>query len=195
MKGASAPTAQATTDCRSFDHGGFKTFGEPSLTRALDEATIFAAEMGDNEGRWFTVTGNNGTGKTHLARAIWRHMKQHHYIYRCPITGANLARTATMRSWRTLLSETYDGAWGQLEDLRDNWFVVIDDLLGASDPRALGNSITDRLAERDGRWTVLTSNLSIEAIAEKDRRLASRMVRGRNVAIQIGTVDYSLRKS
>ena len=77
--------------------------------------------------------------------------------------------------------------------MRDCWFLVLDDVFGASDPRNFGGRVSDMLAERVGKWTILTSNLTMPELASKDRRLASRMIRDGSVVVENETKDYALR--
>ena len=46
---------------------------------------------------------------------------------------------------------------------------------------------------RVGKWTILTSNLSMVQIAKVDKRIASRMVRNKGIVADVNTKDYNLR--
>ena len=46
---------------------------------------------------------------------------------------------------------------------------------------------------RVGKWTILTSNLSMVQIAQADNRIASRMVRNNGIVADVNTKDYNLR--
>jgi len=49
------------------------------------------------------------------------------------------------------------------------------------------------LDKRMGKWTFITSNLTMERFAELDNRIASRLIRDHNKVLQIVTTDYALR--
>lgn len=87
------------------------------------------------------------------------------------------------------------GAWDVAQSIISPPLVIIDDI---EPSRTAG--VTDELARiierRIGKWTVYTSNLSLEQIGEQiDVRVASRLLRpiGRSVVVEIKTKDYALR--
>ena len=55
-------------------------------------------------------------------------------------------------------------------------------------------SLYDLLNSRLGRWTVITSNVNLQGIAEDiDGRIASRMIRGGSVVVEVDDArDYPL---
>jgi len=185
----------------------FETFGDNGLSQLLEAAQRFAADIwqgraevvyrrGEHHskpGRWLTLLGNNGNGKTHLIKRLFRYARRHCEAFRCPVTTAVLGRSCVYRDWRKLLPEIYEGSFGQLENHRKAWLVAIDDLWAAPDRSALGESIINALATREDKWTLITSNKSLEWIGQHDKRLATRMNRYGEV-VQIDTTDFSLRK-
>ena len=55
---------------------GFETFGDAELENALAEAAGFVAEISTPGAhpRWLTIVGKSGTGKTFLAKAVYRYV-------------------------------------------------------------------------------------------------------------------------
>lgn len=100
--------------------------------------------------------------------------------------------------WRKVASDLKGGSYGLIEDLSDDWFVVLDDIGTAHDPSGFIASALDRiLNSRLRRWTVITCNLSLKEIAAKiDARIASRMIRDDSVVIELaGLPDFNTRAS
>src|SRR5438445_453088 len=61
-------------------------------------------------------------------------------------------------------------------------------------PSGIGKArLCELLDARIGKWTCITSNLSLEAIATFDRRISSRMKRGESKVIEIRTYDFNQR--
>jgi DNA replication protein DnaC len=73
--------------------------------------------------------------------------------------------------------------------------LVIDDI-GAEHGSEYGTQkLLELLDRRAGKWTFITSNLTMERFAELDNRIASRLIRGHNRVLQIVTQDYALRNN
>jgi len=81
--------------------------------------------------------------------------------------------------------------------LRHDYLVVFDDLGAVRDPSGFLAEAIYRLASaRLVRWTVWTTNLSAEAVANQiDPRVASRLLRDENVAHRITAGDYALARA
>ena len=57
----------------------------------------------------------------------------------------------------------------------------------------INSKLQQLLNKRLNKWTVITSNLSLNDFSHKDERIASRLVRGGNQVIQIDATDYYLK--
>ena len=56
-------------------------------------------------------------------------------------------------------------------------------------------TMAEVLNRRQGKWTVITSNFSRKQFAEEfDVRIASRLMRDRNVIVETNVRDYAIRK-
>jgi DNA replication protein DnaC len=94
----------------------------------------------------------------------------------------------------TEFADSCRGDFGLPEYLADDFLVAIDDLGAARDTTNFVADAIYRLANsRIGRWTIFTSNLNLADVATKiDERVASRMIRDRNVVHRIAAGDYAM---
>lgn len=159
---------------------------------------------------WLSFTGKTGTGKTHLAKAVFRWAQAN---CRPPVAGLDTG-TCTVDipgkakypwekwnsakgyiDWRKLCARLREGGWDELNWLEDAWFVVLDDIGVEYDPNGLLASALDRIINgRLGKWTVITCNYSLAQIADRfDVRIASRMQRDGSKVLEIDAMDYALR--
>lgn len=177
----------------------FQTLGDPALVKMLTAARRMVNEiMAGGSPRWLSFCGVSGTGKTHLAREIYR-MVVRKGTFRASLTAdeQEICYACAWEFWPKMASFMQKGL-----DIDDYYhaknvkFLVLDDIGAVRDG---SGHITSKLGEllgvRDGKWTVITANLLPADIAAKlDTRIASRMIRGRNMLVQVQTQDYALRK-
>jgi DNA replication protein DnaC len=148
-------------------------------------------------GYCLSLLGYSGTGKTHLAKAVRDYFKKYilgrQYVPRFNYVSFHDFR---FRTWKDVMRLIYDGQWETVEEFKTDWLLILDDVGAEHDPRKIGVSVLlDILDHRQGLWTILTSNLTVQHIAEQlDTRLASRMIRGNNKVVQLECDDWALRK-
>ncbi len=168
----------------------------PEREKLLYEATRFAASINYTKPYWLTLCGHSGIGKTHLAKAVWRQfMEQNRFELKWnKAEQKTYGNTGIWCNWRKACSEFRNGAYGYIEDLCDEWFVIIDDLGAEMDTTGFIASATDRImAGRKGKWTMITSNLLLRDIAARiDARVASRMLRDDGVVVESHAQDFLL---
>lgn len=107
----------------------------------------------------------------------------------------NRSYSARFVSWPEITEGFVRGEYGVLEDLKSEWFLVIDDI-GATRARMADldvDKLFKVLNERRGMWTVLTSNQSLKEIGEQEARIADRLIRKPNVVVNCDALSYSLR--
>lgn len=150
--------------------------------------------------RWLTFLGASGCGKTYLAKRIWRwHRASPRFVTR-------MTRGADGRSeivypghfcfWPTVAGElSGNSGYEHLEELSTEWLVVIDEIGADRDPNGhVKDCLARVLSSRVNKWTVITSNKTLDDIAERiDPRIASRMIRDGSEVVQVDLVDYALR--
>jgi DNA replication protein DnaC len=170
--------------------------GDPVLVTMLTQAARMAWEITHGETpRWLCLCGASGTGKTHLARRLIRKARSSGRFSTAK-EGEEIAYPYSFVIWPECASELQRGRDSDdYYHAKRTQFLVLDDIGAIKD--ATGH-ITSKLGEllgaRENRWTVITTNFLPQEIAERmDTRIASRLIRGRNIVVQCKTVDYALR--
>ena len=174
----------------------WKTFGDSKLEKMEAEAGAILADMeADKPPRWLSLLGSSGVGKTHLAKQIYRHATARFGTYICPRLHITQKRTLRFIEWRTLADQLRNKEYHRINNALDPWLLVLDDLGSEYDPSGYLASRVDRiLNERLGKWTVFTSNLCLDEVADKlDVRVADRMMRADNRIADVDTKSYALR--
>ena len=136
----------------------------------------------ESPGRWLSLLGKSGRGKTHLARKA------------AVCIGQTLQRGYFYR-WTQLIEDCRNGQRGAvIERVEDHRFMVIDDIGAGYDTDYSDAVLAELLDRRMGRYTILTSNLSLEQLGEIDTRIASRLIRAGNEIFTFREIpDYSLK--
>jgi DNA replication protein DnaC len=143
-----------------------------------------------NSPRWLSFLGKSGTGKTFLSDAIFQHAKKNHRL----MHHLDLCCGVSMFFWPRLLSKLRDGEYWKVADIADSNFLFLDEIAIEHDASGFArDKLCEILSCRVGKWTVLTSNLTLQQLEAIDGRIASRMVRDRNIVIPVETVDYAAR--
>lgn len=177
--------------------GTFQTLNDPTLERMWAAAEAFAADVNNRAPYWITFCGPSGTGKTHLARMLFRHfMGASRFNVDIDVARQRIiGNTGQFCKWRNLAGELKAGGYDAIEDLIEDSFVVLDDVGAAHDPSSFIASALDQIiAGRGRKWTVVTCNYSLGEIARRmDERIASRLIRDGNVVIECNTTDFNLR--
>lgn len=180
----------------------FQTLHDPQLEEMRDASARFTQDMLDlAPARWLSLLGTSGAGKTMLAQIVTRAFRE-----RCDGTlDESFVGTGEVRRkkggfirWKDAINRMLGGDYEFLDDLRSRWFFVLDDIAAESDNdrvRSLSASkLYDVLESRLGKWTVITANRSLEFIGRSlDARIASRMLRGGSVVIDVDVKDFNLR--
>ena len=97
--------------------------------------------------------------------------------------------------WPDFVQQLKLGERYQYRNDMKKWpLLLLDDVGSERDPSGFAaEELNTLLGCRMDRWTMLTSNLNIEAIRKIDGRISSRMIRGKNLCVEVNTVDFAER--
>ncbi len=184
----------------------------PKVRQAADAAAKLVAEMELGlTGRWLSLLGDSGAGKTMLARQIFEQAKRINpgnpanspiwppdwFEKRRPGEHSYTASRPYCMWFETskIADDMRDGAWNLPESLTDDFCVVVDDLGASRDKTDFLADALYRIANRRlGKWTIWTANLSLEELQDRiDPRLSHRLIRDDNVVVTLDCGDYALR--
>jgi DNA replication protein DnaC len=153
------------------------------------------ASMPTSTGRWLTLAGLSGTGKTHLAKELMRFAEINCKWWKCSHLGTNRYRDFFSISGARLASELRSpGGFSFIWELTKTDLLFIDDFGAARDPSGyLTDSLFALLDNRLGKWTILTTNLTGEGLHAMDPRISSRLIRGANILHEVNAPDFATR--
>ena len=181
----------------------FQTFEEEPLQEMLAEAKRFADAVITSpwEGAYcLSLLGRSGNGKTMLARCILSALKVNAHGTSDVIAeridrGRFIRFECQFRDWRKVSEKLKNGEWGVVDAMEEPQLLVLDDIGADYDPNSIAAGKLDRLLRaRSGKWTVLTSNLSLAEINTRmDGRIASFLIRDRNRWTEVSTKDFWVR--
>jgi DNA replication protein DnaC len=173
----------------------------PQLQQALETIYDICSDYSKSpaRGRTVVIYGENGCGKSHMARCIayWaRSIKTHIPGVMSRIGPGNLSTAECMLvNW----AEVVDGFkppasnYEIVEDLQDCALLIVDDIGAEHDPSKLGvEKLYVMLNRREFRWNIFTTNIPPAGWAEKfERRISSRLFRNAQHIDLTGVPDYS----
>lgn len=138
---------------------------------------------------WLTLLGATGTGKTHCADVVWRKRRR-------AFDESGMHWHPTKIYWPALVLDLRAGeAYQKVRDMARWPLLYLDDICAERDTTGFAaEQLCTLLGQRASRWTILTSNRTVEQIAQLDVRLADRIVREPgNELVEVKTVSYAMR--
>jgi hypothetical protein len=201
-RGTTATAVNTTTlaECLKFE-----TFGDPALIQMVDATGRFIRDLRSQlslttnhtgTGRWLTLLGNSGTGKSYLARTLLTRFKTVWGAF-LPSHGVKQHTRAYWGSWPRMLDRMRGGNYVDGILINESDFVVIDEIGADRDRTGFARDQLFKFSNRlIGKWAVLTGNCKLSDVAETiDERVASRLIRDGNECVQIDTTDFALRET
>lgn len=181
MQTPSPPTARTSTPLPSIIFPGFRTFKDPVLETMGRATADFQREITDKApARWLTLWGPPDVGKTMLARAVYRmHVRAIMWL-----EWTNYCRLYQSRD---------DSVSRTMARAIETPILFIDDIGAEHTTPATIGALHGLLQMRLGKFTMITSNLSVADWEERDARISSRMIRGGNLHVDCTTVPFSTR--
>lgn len=143
------------------------------------------------EPRWITIMGASGTGKTHCAKKLWglasKKLGNSNCDFLLPSTG---------NYWPDLVDKLKTGnKFDYFNDMKKWPCVFLDDIGADRDNTGFASEkLNTLLGCRVNKWTIITSNLTLEQIGAIDPRISDRIIRKPNIFLEVNTISHSLRK-
>lgn len=153
--------------------------------------------------RWLTILGKSGTGKTHTAIQIWKwvcgrpaEFDVGRQVYERWWSPMHTAYQPRFVKWPKMVEKLRADDHAEYRDMFQWPFLVLDDLGAERDQTGYAAEKLEMLIDsRNGKWTVLTSNLSLDHWLKREVRVGDRMLRGGNVVVEVNIPSYSVKKS
>lgn len=142
------------------------------------------------------MAGTNGTGKTHLAKAVRDYIRAVGCGKQFIIAPDKIGYLdCVFWHWPALLDTLKNGGWDVVDDMFETMVLIIDELGGGHDPSQVGtDKLCQVLSRREKKWTLVTTNvLPMNWQQAFDLRIASRLHRNSILMDLTDVPDYSLR--
>lgn len=171
------------------------TYGEKELETLVRYCATFARGVVNNHRPpfWLSILGKSGTGKTHCAHRLWELQDKLDWS-RTSYIGHKIYWPGFVEQMRELIREGFGTS--KLIDIAKWPLLILDDVGAERDASGFATEkLNMLLGSRVGKWTVITSNLTLQGLSLIDKRIASRIVRepGNLVIEMEKTKDYGLR--
>lgn len=169
----------------------FQTCGDPVLEKMLALSKQFEFDVKQkNPPYWLSFVGGTGTGKTMLSEIIFNAVRNLQHVRSHP----TLTVGAHKIHWPEFVSKVFRGENYRVDHVKDANFAVIDEMSNGVDRNGFERDLLWRVIySRVGKFTVINTNLTMEAIEKMNDRIASRMIRDGSVVVECNTQDFGLR--
>lgn len=155
----------------------FQTLNDPQLDRMKTEVARFiTAYKRKLLPRWLSLVGSSGAGKTMLAWEI-KSICDGRFI-----------------PWVKVAKMLREGEYRWFDDLASERLLILDDIGAEYQTGFVAAKLYEILSQRAKKWTVLTSNLSLQQIGDLDIRISSRMIRDGSTVVDVDVPDFNARQ-
>ena len=173
----------------------FQTLKDPQLEQMVTECARFVRDIKSGaKPRWLTLAGACGVGKTFLAKRIYRWVCESHIFQTTTMNDDEFSYSDEWLYWETAAKGLQRNEDPIFHTPRTK-FAVIDDIGASRDNTGHAtNQLAILLGQRVNKWTLITTNLNLQQIAERiDQRVASRIIRDGNTVVEVDAPDFALR--
>ena len=138
--------------------------------------------------RWLSLIGTSGTGKTHCCKALWQYAKE-------KSDWSKFDYFPKVIYWPDFVHQLRATNAFEMRNEMKRWPVLfLDDVGSERDPSGFAaEELHTLLGCRMDRWTLITSNKDLDGLNSVDARIASRLIRGKNVCVSVTGQDFSTR--
>lgn len=191
----------------------FDLCDDPQLEALVRASANFLRDVRERKKRSLLVMlGKSDNGKSHLARKVFKWWWKTGRWFTEPETGCNIVMSGQFCYWPGFVKECKQGEFSRGDDLENDKFVVLDDIITAPDAhgkiadwqvemlcRIIEARINPKIEPGDRSpihaATIITANMSLKDIASAyDPRIASRLLRlDKQNLVQVETKQYQLR--
>jgi chromosomal replication initiation ATPase DnaA len=200
-KDAPAETLQSMFGMDVYDNpSGWK--GPPvrgQLIAMMQAAWHFLEDFRDGkQPRWLSLLGSSGSGKTHLAKTVWKIYRHDRNLFRASVENGEIVYPGEWCDWPRLAGDLQSNSgYSELEELASAKLIIVDEIGADRDKHGhVRDCLARLLSTRVGKWTLITSNMSLTAIRDKmDSRIASRMLRDGSVVVDVEVPDFNTIKT
>lgn len=169
----------------------------PQIEVAANSIFSICAEYAKSPsvGRTVVIFGENGSGKSHIAKAVSYWARRIALKIPPVLNGEDEfgPPSSLFAHWPHIVDGFKLNEWAILEDFMKATLLVLDDIGAAHDPSSVGSEkLYILLNHREKKWNIVTTNFAPGAWDEKfERRIASRLFRNAQHIDLSQVPDYS----
>ena len=162
---------------------------DPAIEAMVEQAALWVRAVKNQESpRWLILLGSSGIGKTMITNRIWKYLKSR------PEFRSEGDYDPVKLYWPSFIKKMRSQTGYGLFNAACVWhYTYLDDVCSENISDFSSETLHDLIGSRCGKWSIITSNKSMEQIAELDGRISSRLIRDNSNLVEAHTVDYNLR--
>lgn len=136
-----------------------------------------------------TVSGNPGCGKTMLAQSAYWHLRENVPTYD-DHRGITFHYRYYFCTWADLADLLREFRYGEWKEAADAHMLVVDDVGATHMTDMTRGKLVQLMDKRLGKWTIYTTNLTLQELDQVDPRISSRLIRNENKFFRSTCPDY-----
>ncbi len=174
---------------------GFNLTGQASIDEAVDITRQWVNSfISGGEPWWLTLSGASDLSKTHLLTGVFKILNGRGLLSSNQ-SGVQEQRVIVWPEIMLGLRSSRGYATNDLLSAAADWKAVfLDELKADGDTTGYSTGVlANLLSARTGKWTLITTNLTLGHIERFDARIASRMIRAGSRFVQMQGKRYCER--